>query len=132
MEWNKDFEVGIEKIDRQHQKLFQRINELLVAMKEGKGKAELLQTLKFLEDYVNHHFEEEEMIQTQNNYPKYEKQHAEHEEFRNELKLLKNEFETKGVNVSLVIQVQRKMSEWWKNHITTLDKDLGAYIKQKQ
>lgn len=132
MEWNETFAVGEMKIDNQHKELFDRINILLTAMKDGKGKEEVIKTLEFLENYVIKHFNDEEEIQKKSNYPKYEEQHREHEEFKKELTRLRNIFETQGISTSLVIQTQKKMSEWWKMHITKLDKDLGKHLVENK
>lgn len=126
--WDESLSIGVKNIDNQHKELFSRINLLVLAMKEGKGKDEVIKTLNFLEEYVIKHFTEEEEIQKKNNYPKYNIQHKQHEEFKNELKELRKVFETTGVSSLFVINVQQKMSKWWKSHIKDLDKDLGQYL----
>lgn len=128
LNWDNNLSTGINSIDDQHKELFNRINLLLVAMKNGKGKDEALKALSFLEEYVIKHFDDEESIQKKNNYPNYNKQHMQHEEFKEELKELRKVFETTGVSALFVINVQQKMSNWWKNHITAMDKELGKYL----
>lgn len=131
MNWTEEYSVGVDKIDNQHKELFDRINMLLIAMKEGKGKVEVMAALKFLEDYVVKHFTEEEEIQQKSNYPKYTIQHEQHEEFKKELNQMKEKFLKEGSSSSLVIQVQQKMTTWWKNHILELDQDLGKHLNKK-
>ena len=97
-------------------------------MREGKGKDDIIKTLNFLEEYVIKHFEEEEMIQKKNNYPKYNLQQQQHEAFKENLRNLKMNFESKGASVLLALNVQKEMSTWWRNHIMTLDKDLGEFL----
>lgn len=87
--WDKMWSVGVDKIDRQHKELFNRINLLVCSMKSAKGKEEMITTLNFLEEYVIRHFNDEEEIQKKNNYPNYEIQHKEHEIFKNNLKELR-------------------------------------------
>ncbi|WP_270565382.1 bacteriohemerythrin [Clostridium beijerinckii] len=128
LNWDNNLATGIVNIDNQHKELFNRINKLLTAMKEGKGKDEVIGTLNFLEDYVIKHFTEEEEIQKKNNYPKYSIQHKQHEEFKDELKELRRTFETNGTSALFVIKVQNRMSTWWKSHIRDLDKDLGKFL----
>ena len=128
MIWNQKWAVGVDKIDKQHKELFDRINRLMTAMKDGKGKDEVMSTLNFLEEYVVKHFNDEEELQIKNNYPKYETQHKEHEEFKASLKELRTLCETKGMSAVLVINVQKNMSDWWKKHIKELDMDLGNYL----
>lgn len=128
LNWDNTLSTGINSIDNQHKELFNRINQLLISMKEGKGKAEVIKTLNFLEDYVIKHFDEEEEIQKKSTYPKYNMQHKQHEEFKMELKELRKVFETTGVSAIFVINVQQKMSNWWRSHIKDLDKDLGKFL----
>ena len=40
MNWDNNLATGINSIDNQHKELFDRINQLLLAMKEGKAKDE--------------------------------------------------------------------------------------------
>lgn len=131
LNWDNQLATGITQIDNQHKELFECMNSLLISMKEGKGKEDAIKTLNFLEEYVIKHFNEEEELQRKNNYPKYTIQHAQHEEFKNELKSLRNVFETTGVSALFVINMQQKMSKWWRNHITDLDKDLGKFLIEK-
>lgn len=128
LNWDNNLLTGVQSIDNQHKELFNRIDKLLEAMKEGKAKNEITKTLDFLEEYVIKHFSEEEMIQKKNDYPKYDTQHKEHEEFKSELRKLRGTFESSGTSALLVLNVQKEMTNWWKKHISSLDKDLGKYL----
>ena len=130
--WSDSWMIGVDKIDAQHKELFDRINALLTAMKNGKGKTEVLSTLDFLEEYVNKHFTDDEEIQKKNNYPRYAIQHQEHEEFREQLKQLRKTFEETGLSTMFVINVQNSMTNWWRKHILELDKDLGSYLNTQK
>ena len=128
LNWDNTLATGIDSIDNQHKELFNRINKLFLSIKEGEAKDDMMKTLDFLEEYVLKHFTEEEMIQKKNNYPKYNMQHEQHEGFKNQLKKLRENFESKGTSSLLVLNVQREMSNWWTKHIITLDKDLGKFL----
>ena len=130
MKWEEKWSVGVDKIDTQHQELFNRIDQLVTAMKTGKGKDEVIGTLDFLEEYVIKHFNDEEELQKKNNYPKYEIQHREHEEFKDSLRELRRVFETTGISALFVINVQQKISNWWRKHILELDRDLGNFLRK--
>lgn len=128
IKWDQNLAVGVDKIDNQHKELFDRMNKLISAMKEGKGKTEVMDTLKFLEDYVVKHFNEEEELQKRNNYPKYETQHKEHEEFKMDLNNFKSMIEKEGLSSASAIKLQNSMSLWWRKHIKDLDMDLGKFL----
>ncbi len=126
--WDKMWSVGVDKIDKQHRELFCRINLLVYAMRNGKKTDEILKNLNFLEEYVIRHFKDEEEIQKKTNYPKYEIQHREHEEFKNILKELRKVFESTSVSSLFLTSEQQKISYWWRKHIIEFDKDIGTFL----
>ncbi len=113
--WDETLSIGVKNIDNQHRELFNRINLLFSSIKEGKGKDNDI--LNFFEEYVIKSFKEEEEIQKKNNYQKYNFQHRQHEEFKNELKELRKVFETTGISVLSVINMQQKISKLCKNYM---------------
>jgi hemerythrin len=130
LEWDNNLNIGIQEIDEQHKELFKCLNQLLVSMKDGQGKSEVIKTLNFLEDYVYKHFEDEENIQKKYNYPKYNEQHNQHEQFKEELKKLRESFQKQGTSTILALNVQKNIVTWCKNHIMILDKELGDYLNK--
>ena len=60
--WNSEYSVGIDQIDKQHQKLVLLINTLFDAMKEGKGKERQGHILNELVQYTDYHFKCEEEL----------------------------------------------------------------------
>lgn len=128
-EWAPDLAVGVFEIDSQHKELFKRINNLLDAMKQGKGSAELGNTLKFLEDYTVKHFTAEENTMRKHNYPGYLEQKASHERFIKELSDLKKSFQAStSSNLDVLLKVQRQTSDWLVNHISSMDKEIGRFL----
>ncbi len=130
LEWDSSLTIGVSNIDEQHKELFDRLNQLLIAMKEGKGKDEVMRILDFLEEYVYKHFNDEEDIQRKYKYPEYDIQCNQHEEFKKELQKLREVFKIQGTSALLALNIQRNMITWCKNHIMILDKDLGKFLNQ--
>lgn len=128
LNWDNSLSTGINNIDDQHKELFKSINKLVYIMKEEKVVAEVIEYLDSVEKCIIKHFNEEEAIMKQRNYPKFNIQHNEHEEFKNEIKMLRNVFETTGVSALFAITVQQKMAKWSRKHIMNLDKDLGEFL----
>ncbi|MBI3397998.1 MAG: hemerythrin family protein [Deltaproteobacteria bacterium] len=131
IEWIEDLSVGVNEIDNQHKELFKRINNLLDACTQGKGKEEVGSVIKFLEDYIITHFNAEEAIQKKNGYPDYETHKGLHDEFRKNFSELKNRFETKGAGLYLVLLTNRTIVDWLINHIGKMDKAIGAFLKKR-
>ncbi|MBI2264078.1 MAG: hemerythrin family protein [Armatimonadetes bacterium] len=129
MVWTEDLAVGVAEIDNQHKELFQRINNLLEATSQRRGKEELDGVLKFLEDYVVVHFGTEEKFMTLHGYPEYHPHREQHGNFIMDLRNLKKQYATEGATSYLVIQVQSRVCDWLRNHIAKIDKALGSFLK---
>lgn len=129
IKWNDDLLTGVATIDGQHKDIFARMNNLLNAMSQGKGRDEVGNLLSFLGDYIVQHFKAEEAIMTKYNYSEYPTQHTEHTRFTNDIATFKKKFETGGATSSLVITVQQELYNWLMNHISNLDKKLGQFLK---
>jgi len=130
MQWSEKLAVGVDVIDNQHKGIISRINNLLNAMSQGKGKDEVGNVLTFLADYVVKHFSAEEGLMKKYNFDGYPEQQAEHAQFIKDFSLLKREFETGGVTSTLVLKTQRQLCDWLTNHITNKDKQIGVFIKK--
>ncbi|MBV7272139.1 bacteriohemerythrin [Clostridium thailandense] len=129
LKWDDSFLVGVEKIDNQHKELFEIINKFLTAMIEGKGKSEITTTLNFLESYVIKHFNEEERLLIDRNKEAYDIQFQQHEAFKNEIIKLKDRFSKSGITSTLVIETQKSVTSWCRNHIIKIDKELASFMK---
>ncbi len=131
IEWTEDLAVGVEIIDDQHKELYQRINRLLEACSQSKGREVVGETIKFLEDYVVTHFGQEEGYMQKYNYPDYLKHKGYHGEFIKSFGELKSKFETDGPGPHIVIMTNRVVVGWLNSHIRNVDKLLGAYLKDR-
>lgn len=129
LEWKDRYSIGITLIDNQHKELFNKVCDLLVAMKSGKGSVEVLKTLDFLEGYVIKHFKDEESIQIKSKYPKFNIQKKQHDGLRNRLLEIKSELTNNGSSLNFLITVQSEISKWLKTHILEEDMDLGRHLK---
>ena len=130
--WSPKYAVGVAEIDRQHQELFRKINDLLEACNRGEGKQTIGQVLTFLEDYVKTHFGSEEKAMIAEAYPEYLNHVAEHRQFTNNFKELKRKFEAEGAGIGLVALTNRIVVDWLTNHIIMTDTKLGAFLNAKQ
>ncbi len=127
-EWNQNLSTKIERIDKQHQELFGRINALIKAMREDKGQEEVLNTLKFLEEYIIIHFGEEEYLQRRYNYPNYLAHKAMHEKFLEEFYRLKLEVINGKPDSFFVFVIKEKLSDWLFKHINHIDKNMAEHL----
>jgi len=62
LNWSKEYSVEVQSIDKQHQKLFDMLNDLHDAMKSGRGVQVGPAILKGLVKYAGEHFADEEKM----------------------------------------------------------------------
>lgn len=129
--WTPALAVGVNEIDEQHKKLFVMIGNLVKAMETGKGKDEIGNTIKFLEDYVVVHFGHEERLMARHSYPTAATHKAQHAAFVADFVKLKSEIEQQGPSSFTVIQVMQRVTNWLVDHIGKTDKNLGAFLQTK-
>lgn len=132
IQWKEDLATGVSEIDHQHKELFNRLNILLDACNQGKGRLEVGKVIAFLEEYVVTHFNAEEKLQQKHLYPGFLAHKAEHTQFVKEFAEIKKKFETEGATVTFVGIVNRKVSGWIIDHIKKMDKAFGEYLKTKK
>lgn len=121
LKWTPDMSTGIEYVDKQHQELFERVNELLRAILRGDGKEELLRILSFLEEYVKIHFKTEENYMNNYNNPLYELHKREHLLFAERFFEIKNRLLSNGVSSRVLLETARYLVDWLKDHTTRTD-----------
>ncbi len=129
--WTPDLAVGDEKIDDQHKQLFKAADDLAEAIFAGQGQAELEKTIDFLAEYTRFHFRDEEATMVENAYPAYAAQKSAHERFESEIGELRRKYQAGEVQGGLAVEVLTKACTWFKEHIRTLDRALGGYLKEK-
>jgi len=126
-----DLLVGVELIDEQHQQLIEHLNNLTKVVGEHQGPAQIGSTLEFLIDYTDFHFSAEEELMEANNYPGLENQIVQHEKFKNTLSDLERDLVEEGATHELAELIDRLLINWLIKHISSVDMELGDFIKNE-
>lgn len=129
LEWSDKFSTGVPEIDAQHQELFRQVNRLLEACMQGGGKHLLPEIFDFLGKYALEHFATEERYMTRYAYPKLAEHKKVHEDFVQTFLDFRKKAETEGSGVNLVVQVNRTLVDWLKNHILGMDQEMGRFLQ---
>jgi len=79
IEWNDEFNLGIEEIDREHQALVALINALHDAMSAGAGRADVVEGMSQIHALVDAHFAREEAFMRETRYMAYTEHKEDHE-----------------------------------------------------
>ncbi len=131
IQWKDDLLIGVKEIDKQHKELFKRINDLLQAMREGKGEKVMEETFTFLQNYTKTHFKNEERLMNRFDYPEFETHRSYHEQYIKEVDKLHDKLQSQGPSTAIILELQRFLSNWWTNHIKSVDKKLGAFLQEQ-
>ena len=126
--WNETYSVKNELIDSQHKQLFEYINNLIRACREGLSRTELQKAIGFLENYTIKHFFEEEQIQKKSGFTGYENHKKIHDCFKETVKALGHELILKGISPGLVEKLRRELGDWLVTHIKIQDKLLAKHL----
>lgn len=125
IEWNDSFSVNVDKLDRQHKKLVEILNELGDAMKHGKGIDELGRLINNLALYAAKHFETEEMYFNRFQYPGAGSHRKEHATFLTKAA----EFQY-GLNNSVTLNAIHFLKHWLITHIQETDKKYSTFFNE--
>ncbi|MBI5307973.1 MAG: hemerythrin family protein [Planctomycetes bacterium] len=87
--WDKGLEIGNDEIDNQHKEIFKRVNKLLSAMADGRGKETIGNLIAFLTEYVAIHFNAEEALMRKHSYTDYLQHQMQHKQFTGDVLRLK-------------------------------------------
>lgn len=128
--WSDRLSVGIDLIDTQHKSLIQKIADLEDALRRGQGTAEIVRVLGFLAEYVDFHFGTEERNMKGSDYADMAAHVAKHEEFRQTLSNLGEDFEEEGATQDLADSIETLLMHWFASHITDVDQRFGAFVRK--
>lgn len=128
MLWHKSLETGIDSIDRQHKQLFDNIDIL----KDVSQKDRYAQILEFLGEYVRKHFADEEGMHFRLTYPKAANHKKMHSDFVIVFNNLKNEFDTAGEKLAVLMKINKTVIDWLTGHIMVHDKMFAEYCRERE
>jgi hemerythrin len=128
VDFTDDMKIGIERIDKQHEELTLFLNQSYELIRTIPCKDVINAKLEFLASYAVFHFQDEERLQVESNYPDYEKHRAEHETFKKEFQLIRV-LCTQGnmTGDELASLLTQKVLDWVYTHIKGEDIEFGRY-----
>ena len=115
-EFDETLVTGNDMIDSQHKELIDRINQLLESCEEGQGKIKAVKMLDYLLDYTVFHFEAEEKLQEEIQYPGIQEHKAKHAEFKQAVKELQE-----------MLEEEEGVVDWLYDHIKGFDRSVAEY-----
>ena len=130
--WDDNLALGNSAIDDQHKEIFARFDKLSLACQKQRGGEELKELLDFLDEYVAHHFADEEALMERIAYPGLALQRDQHAEFRQNISELHARSADETEKHKLSLDVDRMLIQWFILHIRSLDVKLVEFVKNQQ
>jgi hemerythrin len=127
--WSDHLTVGIEEIDQQHQKLVQLINGLHNHMLAGDASEIMNKVLDRVVEYTGFHFQTEEKLMQEYNFPASEAHKHEHNELVNTAVNLQQKL--KAGNAHLTMETMHFLQDWLQHHILGSDKKFADFLISK-
>ena len=121
--WRDDFNIGVDIIDKEHQRLFKIINKLFNFKEEEKDNEWICQEgIKFFKGHMLKHFAEEEAYMKSIGYAGYEQHRRIHKSFQEHtLPALEQELERTEYSDSAVEHFLGVCAGWLIGHTKTED-----------
>lgn len=127
--WTESLAVGQRTIDEQHRELIDRFRWLLEACKEGKGRDKVAELFDFLDTYVIFHFQAEEQLMAEHDYPGLLEHKSQHAWLVGKLSELKGTLQADGPSFHLVVEANQTLLNWIVEHIRSTDVRFGKYLQ---
>ena len=124
--WNEKYNVHVDQIDQQHQKLIDILNEFYETLRTKQSKDATAKILSQLLDYTKYHFTMEENLTRSYGYPGYLHHKKLHDDFVQ--KVADAIARLQQGKLVLPIEVGNLARDWLISHIMVVDKELGAFL----
>lgn len=129
--WTEKLAVGVREIDIQHKVLFAKINDLVSAVDSREGPEYIEQFFVFLEEYAASHFAMEQKAMGVYKYPDMAAHIEQHKIFSRSIDELRAAYEGGGATEALISKLREKLCDWLVDHVSEVDKALGAFLKPR-
>ncbi|GHU51072.1 hemerythrin [Clostridia bacterium] len=126
MLWNDSLATGVALIDEQHKELFRAIDMLMDTSQKGR----IPEVLKFLSDYVDKHFADEQKLHASSGYPKAAVHRTYHENFVRTLRENVAKYNA-NPNIPAILAINTMASNWLTEHIMVHDMEFSRYYKSR-
>lgn len=125
--WDDSVKIGIDRVDRQHQRLVVLINKLHSAMRNRAAQTVMSQIFKELVDYTVQHFADEERMLEEAGYEKLAEHKKIHAKMVKQVQEYREQFESGAATVTM--DLMNLLSDWLINHIKGIDRQYVSKVQ---
>lgn len=128
--WNPSFSVGVDKLDLQHKKIIEIINQLRTTPNVKVSSSTISELLTKLTEYASQHFATEEKLLLEHNYTELSSHKEAHKSYRKKVVALC--VDTMNRNASVPKELLSFLNDWWENHILGDDMKYRSFLLEKR
>lgn len=129
IQWKDEYSVGITHIDQDHKKLIKLLNQFTTAYDYDMTEEFEKEALEELINYTQYHFEREEKLMSENDYPDFESHKAKHQEMIKQVSTFVELYNEKGHDA--LKEISEYLTAWLINHINGTDKEYTQYLNER-
>jgi hemerythrin-like metal-binding protein len=115
IKWTYNFSVGISFLDEEHRQIIDMINKLIERSNTHNNREAINEILTDLRKYALTHFNDEERIMDENNYPECANHKELHKEFN--IKVVSFHSAIPQTEDTLFTNILEFLKNWWIQHI---------------
>jgi len=127
--WDESYSVGVTALDDDHKHLINLINQLESAIHYYNGKEFEEKALQEVVDYTKYHFEREEALMKENDYPDFDNHIAKHKAMIDKVNQVVEDYKTNPDHA--LTDTVEFLRDWLINHICKTDKEYTGFFNGK-
>lgn len=129
VQWKDEYSVGITFIDDDHKKLINLLNQFTAAYDHDMSETFEKEALEELINYTKYHFEREEEMMSENDYPDFIAHKAKHQEMIEQVSSFVELYNKKGH--AALKEISEYLTVWLISHINGTDKEYSQYLNER-
>ena len=130
LSWSKQYLIGDDLIDSEHEELFRLINSFHTLWLEARDRHDIAKVLNQLVSYAEMHFRHEEQIMENAGFSKLEVHRKVHESLIETIFELQKSYEEK--NLRLEMETMKFVKSWLVDHILMNDYQFRDFLSRKK
>jgi hemerythrin len=127
IQWDNSMDTGIQLIDNDHKALIKLINQLQNATQYKVDDKQIDEIMDKLINYTKYHFDREEFLMRNNNYPDYKNHKKLHEDMINKMSECMKKY--KSDPDQTIDDALTFLTDWLIKHIKGNDREYIPYLK---
>ncbi|NIB38604.1 bacteriohemerythrin [Pseudomaricurvus alkylphenolicus] len=127
LQWNSNYELGIDESDRQHKTMVDMMNKVHIMSAKGRDSAAIAKSLDSLIRYTEIHFGWEENLFDSYDYPNSDEHKSEHRKLITELREHQKRIEVGSKRE--IDKELKQLNDWLINHIHHSDSGYARHLK---